>query len=81
MFFKYDGFILNIVVISNMDTHIGVCDIKEILNIKHDFSKSHFQQSEVQLRGTWSALTCTYKCIMFWYFKHKILNTDIFNGF
>ncbi len=33
----------------------------------------------MQLRGTGSALTCTYKCIMFWYFKHKTLNTDIWN--
>ncbi len=36
------------------------------------------------LRGRRSALTCTpfsYKCIMFRYFKHKILNTDIWNYF
>ncbi len=40
-----------------------------------------FTHCLMQLRGTWSALTCSYKCIMFWYFKHKILNTDIWNYF
>ncbi len=38
-----------------------------------------FTHCLMQLRGTWSALTCSYKCIMFWYFKHKTFNTDIWN--
>ncbi len=40
-----------------------------------------FTHCLMQLRGTWSALTCSYKCIMFWYFKHKTLNPDIWNYF
>ncbi len=40
-----------------------------------------FTHCLMQLRGTWSALTCSYKCIMFWYLKHKTLNTDIWNYF
>ncbi len=35
----------------------------------------------MQRRGTWSALTSGYKCIVFWYFKHKTLNTDILKYF
>ncbi len=30
-----------------------------------------FTHCLMQLRWTWSALTWSYKCIMFWYFKHK----------
>ncbi len=40
-----------------------------------------FSHCLMQLRGTWSALTCSYKCIMFWYFIHITLNTDIWNYF
>ncbi len=79
-FFSKSVHLLNQIVTFNQSIriirHLGCHQTNEtsinkmnLAEVEYEWYLDVFTHSLMQLTGTWSALTCSYKYIMFWYFK------------